>query len=876
MNQLNAGLNNNALKQENHSLPKLANRLLEWALKPDLLEEVLGDLEEKYKIQLDKKSPFKAKANYWYQTLNYLRPFAIRNNLITDLNPFFMWQHHFKLAFRNSVRDKSTFFINLIGLSTGLACTLLIALWVMDEWQIDKFHVKEDRLYQALTHHNHTDNMVTTESTQGLLAAALESEMPEVEVAVQASELIPQPFIFSTADKKMKGIGQLVEPDFFKLFSYEILAGDPSTLLQDKSSIVISDKLANKLFGKTEVVGQSMDWEILHFNGKATVAGVFKDASNISSRQFDFLLPYDIYKDWLGESIHWGNFNAHTYVLLKENADVVALNERLPAFIQQKADWDKISVELFPFSNMYLYSDYENGQQVGGRIQYVQLFSLIALFILIIACINFMNLSTAKATHKLKEVGVRKTIGADRSSLIGQYLGESIFMATLALMTALLFVQILLPQFNLLTGKALVFPWNPTILMSLLGVALLTGLFAGSYPAFYLSSFQPAKVLKGFIKGDTGAIWLRKILVVFQFALSVILIVAVLVIYQQISFIQNKNLGYDKENVLTFPKEGMAESNLETFLTQIKAIPGIVNASATQYSVTDGSGFTTGVTWEGKDPEEVVRFASVNVHYDLLETLGVTLKEGRTFSKDYGAEGNNLVLNETAIEVIGLENPVGKTITLWGEPATIIGVVKDFHLESLHTNITPSFYRLDKDFLMTIMARIEKGKEAEVINELQTFYRKNNPGYTFDYTFLDTAFDKKYVAEARVSILSRYFAGLAIIISCLGLFGLVAFSAQRRKKEIGIRKVLGASTFSLVRLLSADFTKMVLVAIFIALPISYYVAQDWLDGFAFSIDLQPWFFVVAGLGALGIAWLTVGVQTLKAANVNPTESLQSE
>ncbi len=861
---------------KNHQPPKLANQLLEWILKTELIEEVIGDLEEKFDQNLNKKSPFKAKVNYWYQTLNYLRPFAIRNNLITDLNPFFMWQHNFKLAFRNSMRDKPTFFINLIGLSTGLACALLIALWVMDEWQVDKFHVQADRLYEGLTHHTHTDNIKTTASTQGLLAEALRTEMPEIELAVQASEIIPQPFVLSAAEQKMKGIGQLVEADFFKLFSYEIIAGDKATLLQDKKAIVLSDKLAKKLFGNTDVVGKTMDWEILKFKGTATVAGVFKDMGSQSSKGIDFFLPFDIYKAWLGDGIHWGNFNCNTYALLKENADVVALNERLPAFIQKKANWDKISLELVPFTDRYLYSNYENGQQAGGRIEYVRLFSIIALFILLIACINFMNLSTAKATRKLKEVGVRKTIGAERSSLIGQYLGESTFMALFALLVALFIVQLLLPQFNLLTGKELLFPWNPRVLFSLLGIALFTGLFAGSYPAFYLSGFHPAKVLKGAIRGDSGAVWLRKILVVFQFALSVILIVGVLVVYQQITFIQQKNLGFDKENVLVFQKEGLASTNLETFLTQIKAIPGIVNASATQYTVEVGGGYTTGVTWEGKDPEAVVRFASVDVHYDLLETLGVTIKEGRSFSKAFGDEANNLVFNETAIEIIGLDDPVGKTITLWGQPATIIGVVKDFHLESLHDVISPSFFRLKSDFSSTMMARIEKGKEAAVIAKLQAFYSEHNPGYTFDYTFLDTAFDTKYAAEARVAILSRYFAGLAIIISCLGLFGLVTFSAQRRQKEIGVRKVLGASTFSLVKLLSTEFTLMVLVAIFIALPISYYIAQYWLAGFAFKIDLKPWFFLVAGLGALGIAWLTVGVQTLKAANLNPTESLKSE
>ena len=523
-----------------------------------------------------------------------------------------------------------------------------------------------------------------------------------------------------------------------------------------------------------------------------------------------------------------------------------------------------------------MYGEYEGGELVGGRIEYIRLFSIIAFFILLIACINFMNLSTAKATRKLKEVGVRKTIGADRQSLIGQYLGESIFMTLIALISSLILVQAILPQFNLLTGKALTFPTSLPVLGGLLAITIITGMLAGSYPALYLSSFNPAKVLKGAMSGSTGELWVRKVLVVFQFALSVILIVAVLVVYKQIDFIQTKNLGYDKENILTFQSEGMAATNLPTFLEEIKRISGIINASSTSHSLMTGGSWTTGLSWEGKDPEANIKFANLGVYYDFIETIGFEIIEGRSFSKEFGKEENNLIMNETAIKVMGLTDPVGKVIDMWGGKATIIGVAKDFHFQSLHESITPMFFKFNPEFLLNIMARIEKGKEKEVIEGLEAFYKANNAGYDLNYTFLDTDFAEQYKAEARVSALAQYFAGLAIIISCLGLFGLVTFSAQRRQKEIGIRKVLGASTFSLVRLLSSEFTKMVIVAIFIALPISYYIAQYWLEGFAFKIELKPWFFIAAGLGALSIAWLTVGVQTLKAANLNPTQTLKSE
>ena len=864
------------MKERNQPTPKLANRFLKWVLKPDLVEEVLGDLEEKFDKKLNQKSPFKAKANYWYQTLNYCRPFAIRNNLITDLNPFFMWQHNFKLAFRNGMRDKPTFFINLIGLTTGLACALLIALWVMDEWQVDKFHEKQDRLYSAMIHHAQADGINTDRGTQGgLLHTALEEDIPEVINAVQESEPIPMPFILKNGDKIIKEKGKFAETDLFKLFSYELTAGDKSTFLNDRQSIAISEKLAIQLFGEKDVVGKTLEWEILHLKEKVTVTGVFKAPKANSTDQFELLVPFEIFEELI--NVQWGNYNTRTYVELQKNVDVEALNTRLKTYLAGKPDNENEILFLKPYAESYLYGKYENGQIIGGRIEYVRLFSIIAFFILLIACINFMNLSTAKATQKLKEVGVRKTIGAERDTLIGQYLGESIFMALIAMVASLVLVQILLPQFNLLTGKTLIFPTGLPIIGSLLGITLLTGLLAGSYPALYLSSFSPAKVLKGAINGSTGELWMRKILVVFQFALSVILIVVVLVVYKQIDFIQTKNLGYNKENVLMFPCEGMASTNIETFLNELKKIPTIVNASSTGHTIVNGGNWTTGLSWEGKDPEANIQFGNMNVYYDFIETLDVELKEGRAFSKEFGNEANNIIFNEAAIKVMGIEDPIGKVINKWGNNnTTIVGVVKDFNFQSLHEEVKPMFFELNTAFLFTVAARIEAGKEKEAIAQLETFYKKNNPGYDLNYTFLDREFAAQYKAEARVSTLAQYFAGLAIIISCLGLFGLVAFSAQRRQKEIGIRKVLGASTFSIVRMLSADFTKMVLVAIFIALPISYYVVQYWLAGFAFKIDLKPWFFLAAGFGALGIAWLTVGVQTLKAANLNPTESLKSE
>ncbi len=786
-----------------------------------------------------------------------------------------MLQHYIKLAYRNCIRDKSTFLINLIGLSTGLACTLLIALWVQDELNIDGFHQEEARLYQAMINHNNQNGIITGGETQGVLAEALQADFPEVEIAIQTSTIIPQPFVLSIGDQKFKPYGKYADEDYFKLFSFEVLQGDKSTFLKDKQSIVISETLAKKAFPDGDALGQTINWEIIHFKGLATVTGVFEMPQN-TSEQFDFVLPFEVYRDMLGEGMHWGNFNSFTYVLLNENSDVTEMNKRLPAYIQEKADWDGITTFLTPYSDRYLYSRFENGKQVGGRIDYVRLFSIIAFFILIIACINFMNLSTARSTKRLKEVGVRKTVGANRQSLISQYLLESTFIAFLSLAVAIGLVYLILSPFNLLTGKELDLVLDGEIIAILLGVTLLTGVFAGSYPALYLSSFQPVKILKGKVSGTMNAEWIRKALVVSQFALSIILIVAVLITYQQIQFIQDKNLGYNKENVITFPKEGMANEQLESFVQRLKNIPGVINATSSNQTLISGGSNTTGVSWEGKDPDKEIRFANMSVYHDFIETLGLQLKEGRAFSRNFGEETNKLIFNETAIKVMNLSDPIGKKVRLWGEDATIVGVVKDFHHQSLHEEIEPLFIKLSDEALFNMLARIESGQEQEVIGRLQSFYNETNPGYAFEYTFLDTQFERQYKSESIVATLATYFAGLAILISCLGLFGLVAFSAQQRQKEIGIRKVLGASIFNIIKMLSLDFTKMVLLSIVIALPISYYFAQNWLSGFAFRMDLEPWFFIVAGLGALLIAWLTMSFQTAKAALMNPIESLRNE
>ncbi|ELR70265.1 putative ABC transporter permease [Fulvivirga imtechensis AK7] len=857
--------------------PRLAERLLLWFLRNDLAEEVSGDLEERFYKTAAKKSLSKAKLNYWYQVFHYLRPFAIKKYR-SNSNPFIMYQHNFKLTYRNFIKYKTSFFINLIGLTTGLSSALLIFLWVSDELAMDKLHEKDEQLYQVFLTHEENSSLRTGPETQGLLAEALLAEVPEVVMAAADTETewFGDNFAVSNGEEVIKAKGKFSGEDYFNLFSYKFKHGIPDRALSDKSSIVITESLALKLFNTTQVVGKTVEWHLLHLQGEASISAVLEDLPSNSSEQFNFVLPFSIYKDIIGDGMHWGNFNAYTYVELAKDININALNHKIASFVKDRDEGSNVSPFFKQFSSNYLYGTFNNGIQTGGRITYVRLFSVIAIFILVIACINFMNLSTARASRRLKEIGIKKTLGAGRVSLIFQHMGEAVLITFFALFLASLLTFMILPEFNELTGKQLSLQFTPEIIGAAILIGLFTGLLAGSYPALYLSGFKPVSILKGKLNASFGEVWIRKGLVVFQFALSVIMIVGVLVVFQQIRFIQTKSLGYSKDNILKIPVEGKAVDNMATFFDELKNLPGVLNATATTHSMVESGAYTTGIHWEGKDPDVPIRFEQARVYYDFVETLGIKVLEGRSFSKKFGNEQSKIIFNESAIEAMDMQDPVGKKIIMWGKEKEIIGVVKDFHYASLHTPVEPMLFYFEQQPPHSALVKIDGENIQEAIANIQSFYKTFNPGYMLDYKFLDQNYQAQYIAEQRVSVLSQYFAGIAIVISCLGLFGLAAFTAERRQKEIGIRKILGAGNFSIVTLLSGDFTKMVLVAVCLALPVSYFLAQYWLSGFAYKIDLHWWLFGLAGVAALVIAWLTVGFQTLKTANINPVQCLKDE
>ncbi len=783
-----------------------------------------------------------------------------------------MFKNYLKTAFRSFKRHKSSFLINVIGLSIGMACSILILLWVLDELNYDRFHADTERIYQVMEHQSYSGDIMTTHSTPGILAPALKEEVPEFEHVATYTWNIE--YLFTKGEKSLKETGLYARPDFFHILDIKILHGGKDELINSPKSVVISKELAEKYFNEENPVGESIT-----INGTEvhTVTGVFEQLPENSSFQFSYILPFE---DWLQNNewaTRWGNNGPRTIAKLYPGVDVTALNSKIKDFVKQKDDSDSnVDLFVFPFADLYLYGQFEEGVQTGGRIDYVRLFTIVAIFILLIACINFMNLSTAKATKRAKEVGIRKSIGASQGSLIGQFIGESMIITFFSLLVSVFLVELSLPVFNDLTDKAIDISYSdPMLLLIFLGTALVTGFVAGSYPAFYLSSFEAVKTLKGNLKISGSEAFARKGLVVFQFSLSVILIISTIVVYQQIQFTQTKNLGYKKENLITFPVEGDIYDKWDTFKAQVKDIPGVVNASRSSSSFMGRNSNTSGLEWPGKLPDTHILFENVSADYGLIETMGFELIAGRSHSEEFGADTARIVINETAANVMGLENPVGQTIQLWEQDTEIIGVVKDFHFQNLRYEVEPLFFRVT-DFGWAAYVRVESDNIRETLAQIEAKYKEFNPTYPFAYEFMDEQYAALYRGEQRIGDLAKYFSIFAIIISCLGLFGLSAFTAEQRAKEIGVRKVLGASVQNLVLHLTKDFTKLVLIAIAIAIPVSWWMMDKWLSDFAYNPGLNWWIFAASGLLAVVIAWLTVSWQSVKAALVNPVQSLKSE
>lgn len=804
-----------------------------------------------------------------------------------------MFKYNLKMAWRNLLKDRAFTFLNLIGLSTGLACTVLIYLWIHDEGQVDKFNELDDRLFVVLKNASSPAGISTDERTPGLLAATLKKEMPEVEYAASVVPVswFDKKGLFIAGDHRMPATSTFASEDYFKMFSYRLIVGKADQVLQDKYSVVISDELAKKTFNSIDdAVGKTIEWNQKDYSGTYRISGIFeKPSSNVTAR-FDIVFSYTLFLDNNPKLTAWNNYDPSTYVVLKQGADINQFNRKIAGFITPRMQKTDITLWAQKYADRYLHNRYENGKASGGRIEYVRLFSLIAIFILVIACINFMNLSTAKASGRIKETGIKKVVGARRLSLIVQYMSESIVLSFFALIAAVGLVALLLPKFNQITGKELSLHISTGSILVLLGITFVTGILSGSYPALYLSGFKPAVILRSKFRTSVSELIIRKGLVVFQFSLSAIFIFSVLIIYQQMQLIQTRNLGYNRENVLYFERGGVMpgdkaafapggkyETSMQDLLNQIRSIPGVVGAANFRHNITNRDGGTYDISWPGKDQNSRIDFTDLNVGYDFIETAGIAVREGRTYSHSYGNEKGNIIFNETAIKIMGLQDPIGKVVTVWGSPRTIVGVVKDFNFQSLHEKVKPCFLDLaTNQWASKIMVRIQGQRQAETIARLEELYKRHNQGEVFEYRFLDQDYQELYAAERRVSALSKYFAGIAIIISCLGLLGVAAFVARKRQKEISIRKTVGATVYSIIMLLSRDFLVLVAIALLIAFPLSGLLMERWLQGFAYHINFGVGDFLMAGIAIVLMAGLSVSFQSVKAALANPVKSLSGE
>ena len=786
-----------------------------------------------------------------------------------------MLRNYLKIAWRNLLRNKAFSIINILGLTLGMACSLLIYLWVDDERSYDGFHANGDRIYKLIVHSEGKDGGIVDsfDATPGLLAEALKKEVPEVSHAITL--MWENERLVTVGTKKGQQKGRYANTDFFGMFSFPLVRGNPKTVLAAPNQIAISRELADTYFGQTDPLGKAIRIDNAKYY---QVSGVFATIPTNSSIRCDFVLPFaDFVNDYPWVNAGWDNYNTQTYVMLRADASPDKVNAKIENFLtQHDKTIDNKTLALQPYQQIYLYSRFTKGIADGGRIEYVQLFAIIALFVLLIACINFMNLTTARSAKRAKEVGVRKVVGAGRGLLFSQFVGEALLTTFLSVLLAIVLVTAALPAFNSLTQKRLSVQWaDPVFLLTLLGFSLLTGLVAGMYPALFLSSLNPVRVLKGLFVTQVGATTFRKGLVVFQFSLSLILIVSTALIYRQIQYIQTKNLGLDRENIIYFPLKQNLSAHYDALTQELIQSGTALTISRTNWIPTNVNAATSTISWPGKDPTYEPSFWQMSVGYDFVKTMNMQLAEGRDFSRAFGTDSANYLINEEAARQMNLKQVVGTMFTHAGKTGKIIGVLKDFHLQSLHTPIAPLYL----DFLPSggiAVIRTQTGRTKDALALLEANSKRYNPDNVFDYQLADDLFSQQYSRELMVGQLANVFAFLAIFISCLGLFGLAIFTAEQRTKEIGVRKVLGASVASIMGLLSKDFLKLVLIAILIASPIAWYAMHRWLQNFAYKIEIDWWVFALAGLLAVGIALLTVSFQSVKAALMNPVKSLRSE
>lgn len=859
--------------------PKLPQRFLLWFLRDDLAEEVLGDLDEKFYIMLEESSLLRARFNYWYQVFHYLRPFAIRNLKSTTYYPnhYAMYQSYFKISWRNLLKNKGYSLINISGLTVGMTIAMLIGLWVHYEISFDTFHKNIDRI-GIIRKHSLFNNTKGTQLAVPLpLYEELKNNYPEIK---RISRFKGHPMGLKTDDQIIRKIGQYVDPDFLEMFSFSLIKGNIKTALNDPKSIVLTESLAEILFGDEDPMGKVVRIDNQY---DAQVTGIMKDIPNNSTfNDIEFLAPFEYtlansylqrFKDDWGSNVIW------TFLELNEHVSIDKFSDKIGAINLEKdpkSREQKLSIQ--PFAKFHLYDEYENWENIGGKIAYVRMFGIIGILVLFIACINFMNLSTARSEKRAKEVGIRKSVGSQRMHLIIQFFSESIMIAFFAYLLSVGLIVLCLPYLNDLGFENIAFNVSNVFLWVVgLGVCIITGIVAGSYPALYLSSFQPVKILKGTFRQGKGPVVFRKLLVVSQFVISVGLIIGTLVVFHQINYVKNRSIGYNPNHLISILGSNDIAQNFAVLKQELLNTGYVEAVAKTSGPMTEVYNKWSDFSWDGKDPDAQIALEALMTEWDYEKAAGLKFIQGRPFSPEFSTDSNAVILNETALKVIGYEDPIGRTMTSGGREITIVGVVEDVLMLNPFKPVSPGVILFNADIANTVLVRVNPAVDLkEALTFIESIFEKHNSSFPFEYSFVDEEFNKKFAMENQVGKLAGLFAVLAIFISCLGLFGLASYVAEQRTKEIGIRKVLGASVLMLWRMLSKDFVILVIISCFIAIPMAFYFMQNWLQQYEYRTEISWWIFAAAGIGALVITLLTVSYQTVKAALMNPVKSLRSE
>lgn len=784
-----------------------------------------------------------------------------------------MLKNYFKTSLRKIQREKGYSIINITGLAIGMTCFILIFLWVQDELSYDTFHKNYKNIYRVVEDIKHVESFVPHAITNAKVVPAMKENFPEILYFARFSNRERMLVKYNTVKFYENGVC-MVDPAFFRIFSFNFIKGDPETSLIDFNSIVITETAARKYFGNDEPVGKIINLD----NSKDfTVTGIIRDVPQNSHIKFDMLARYDP-ESPIGHSQGRSDL-CYSYVLLDENTNIAVFNKKIKDFFYVIFPGYTIDVRMYlqPLTKIHLHSDFLMDIEGHGDIKYVYIFEIVACFILLIACFNFMNISTARSGKRAKEIGMRKVAGANKSNIIFQFYSESLIIAFTALILALIITELLIPAFNNITSKEISLNLfsNNILLSGLIITTIFTGIVSGSYPAFILSSFQPVKVFKGITNIGSKSNIFRRILVTWQFTLSVILIICTLITYKQVNYLKTKNIGIKKKFVISIPLKEQQRNKYETIKNELLQNRNILNVSGVSDLPTNVKRRSDAFRWEGQNDGENILMYIISTDYSFFETLNVILTQGRYFSKKISTDKENYILNEAAVKQMRMSDPLNKWFS-WGRQGKIVGIIKDYNFRSLHNRIEPLVIRISPNHINRLLVKIKNENISETINLVERIWNKSVPGYPFDYMFLDENLAGFYKAEERMTSIFYYFTFLAIFISCMGLLGLSSFMAQQRTKEIGIRKVLGASVTNIVRLISKEFILLVLISIAAACPVSWYAMKKWLEDFAFHTKITPLIFVFSGLIAITIAFLTVSFHAVKASIANPVNSIKYE